>query len=46
MQPIENHIVEWSAKSKVIAVFYTNAGHVTLHDKAYNSDRNIERGSA
>src|SRR5215472_1552926 len=41
MQLIENDTAEWSAKSKVIAVFHTNAGHVTLHDKAYNSDRNI-----
>ena len=41
MQLIENDTAEWSAMSKVIAVFHTNAGHVTLHDKAYNSDRNI-----
>ena len=33
------------AKSKIIAVFHTNAGHVTLHDKAYNSDRNIATGN-
>ncbi|MBV8525347.1 MAG: DsrE family protein [Acetobacteraceae bacterium] len=45
MQLIENDIAEWSANSKVIAVFHTNAGHVTLHDKAYNSDRNIATGN-
>jgi len=45
MQLIENDIAEWSAKSKVIAVFHTNAVHVTLHDKAYNSDRNIATGN-
>ena len=45
MQLIENDIAEWSAKSKVIAVFHTNAGHVTLDDKAYNSDRNIAAGN-
>jgi len=45
MQLIENDIAEWSAKSKVIAVFHTNAGHVTLHDNAYNSDRNIATGN-
>ena len=45
MQLIEKDIAEWSAKSKVIAVFHTNAGHVTVHDKAYNSDRNIATGN-
>ena len=45
MQLIENDIADWSAKSKIIAVFHTNAGHVTLHDKAYNSDRNIATGN-
>jgi hypothetical protein len=39
MQLIESDIAEWSAKSEVIAVFHTN----TLHDKAYNSNRNIGR---
>jgi intracellular sulfur oxidation DsrE/DsrF family protein len=29
----------------VIAVFHTNAGHVTLHDIAYNADRNIATGN-
>jgi intracellular sulfur oxidation DsrE/DsrF family protein len=38
-------IAEWNAKSSVIAVFHTNAGHVTLHDEAYNSDRNIATGN-
>jgi intracellular sulfur oxidation DsrE/DsrF family protein len=27
------------------AVFHTNAGHVTLHDRAYNTDRNITSGN-
>jgi hypothetical protein len=34
-------IAGWNAKSAVVAVFHTNAGHVTLHDRAYNADRNI-----
>jgi hypothetical protein len=25
----------------LVAIFYTNAGHATLHDAAYNPDRNI-----
>jgi intracellular sulfur oxidation DsrE/DsrF family protein len=42
---IENDIADWNAKSQVIAVFHTNAGHVTLHDSAYNADRNIATGN-
>jgi intracellular sulfur oxidation DsrE/DsrF family protein len=29
----------------VIAVFHTKPGHVTLHDAAYNTDRNISTGN-
>ena len=36
---------DWKAKAEVIAVFHTNAGHVTLHDAAYNADRNIATGN-
>ena len=45
LQLIENDIADWNAKSEVIAVFHTNAGHVTLHDIAYNADRNIATGN-
>ena len=38
LQLIENDIADWNAKSEVIAVFHTNAGHVTLHDSAYNAE--------
>ena len=41
LQLIENDIAVWNAKSEVIAVFHTNAGHVTLNDSAYNTERNI-----
>ncbi|MBB6144462.1 intracellular sulfur oxidation DsrE/DsrF family protein [Silvibacterium bohemicum] len=34
-----------NASLKAIAVFHTNAGHVTLHDEAYNKDRNINTGN-
>ena len=30
---------------EVVVVFHTNAGHVTLHDQAYNADREIETGN-
>jgi intracellular sulfur oxidation DsrE/DsrF family protein len=45
LQLIENDIADWNAKSQVIAVFHTNAGHVTLHDIAYNADRSIATGN-
>lgn len=42
---IKNDIDAWKAESDVVVVFHTNAGHVTLHDAAYNSDRNIATGN-
>src|SRR5260370_8442071 len=34
LQLIENDIADWNAKAQLIAVFHTNAGHVTLTNKA------------
>jgi intracellular sulfur oxidation DsrE/DsrF family protein len=45
LQLIENDIADWNAKAQVIAVFHTNAGHVTLHDIAYNAERNVATGN-
>ena len=45
LQLIVNDISNWKAKSQVVVVFHTNAGHVTLHDKAYNPDRHIATGN-
>ena len=45
LQLIENDIADWNAKSQVVAVFHTNAGHVTLHDIAYNAERNMATGN-
>lgn len=42
---IVDDIADWKAKSEVVAVFHTNAGHVILHDGAYNKDRNISTGN-
>src|SRR5215469_12099601 len=42
---ITGDIAASNASSEVIAVFHTNAGHVTLHDMAYNADRNIATGN-
>jgi len=38
-------VAVWKASSQIIAVFHTNAGHVTLHDTAYNVDRNVATGN-
>jgi intracellular sulfur oxidation DsrE/DsrF family protein len=42
---IVDDVADWNAKSEIVAVFHTNAGHVTLHDAAYNQDRNITTGN-
>jgi intracellular sulfur oxidation DsrE/DsrF family protein len=45
LQLIEGDIADWQAAAQVVAVFHTNAGHVTLHDDAYNADRNVATGN-
>jgi intracellular sulfur oxidation DsrE/DsrF family protein len=45
IQLIENDASPWKAKTDVVAIFHTNAGHATLHDAAYNADRNIVTGN-
>jgi len=45
LQLIRNDIADWNAKSELVAVFHTNAGHVMLHDSAYNAERNIATGN-
>jgi intracellular sulfur oxidation DsrE/DsrF family protein len=45
LQLITGNIAEWNAKAQVIVVFHSLAGHVTLHDQAYNTDRNIRTGN-
>ena len=45
LQLITNDIADWKAKDRVIAVFHTNAGHVTLHDEAYNAERMVATGN-
>ena len=42
---IADDVTEWGATSDIVVVFHTNAGHVTLHDQAYNADRLIENGN-
>jgi intracellular sulfur oxidation DsrE/DsrF family protein len=45
LQLITNDIDAWAARSQVIVVFHTSAGHVTLHDGAYNADRMVSTGN-
>jgi intracellular sulfur oxidation DsrE/DsrF family protein len=45
LQLILGDIADWNATSEVIAVFHTNAGHVTLNNAAYNAARNIATGN-
>ena len=45
IQLLQGDIDDWKAKAEVIAVFHTNAGHVTLKDSAYDTDRNISTGN-
>jgi hypothetical protein len=35
LQLVQNDIANWNSKSDIVAVFHTNAGHATLHDRAY-----------
>jgi intracellular sulfur oxidation DsrE/DsrF family protein len=45
LQLITRDLDAWGAQSQVIAVFHTSAGHVTLHDAAYNAERMISTGN-
>ena len=45
LQLIIDDVADAGASSQIIAVFHTNAGHVTLHDAAYNANRNIATGN-
>lgn len=42
---ITGDIADWKARSDVIVIFHTNAGHVTLNDASYNANRNISTGN-
>jgi len=45
LQLITHDSADWQAKAQVIAVFHTNAGHVTLRDEAYNAARMVATGN-
>jgi intracellular sulfur oxidation DsrE/DsrF family protein len=45
LQRITGDIADWGATAEVVAIFHTDAGHVTLDDAAYNADRHIGTGN-
>jgi intracellular sulfur oxidation DsrE/DsrF family protein len=45
LQLISKDAANWNANTRVVAVFHTNAGHVTLNDDAYNADRMVTTGN-
>ncbi len=45
MQLLKTDAEQWNADAEIIAVFHTNAGHVTLNDMAYDAERNVATGN-
>jgi hypothetical protein len=45
LQLISKDVADWKAKARIVSVFHTNAGHVTLHDATYNADRMVATGN-
>ena len=45
LQLIEKDVADWNSRAQVLAVFHTNAGHVTLNDEAYNAERMVATGN-
>ena len=45
LQLVVGDVAEWRAQAEIIVVFHTNAGHVTLNDRAYDAARKIATGN-
>jgi intracellular sulfur oxidation DsrE/DsrF family protein len=45
LQLLKTDAEDWKADAEIIAVFHTNAGHVTLNDRAYDAERNVATGN-
>ena len=45
MKLLKSDAEGWGADAEMIAVFHTNAGHVTLNDQAYDAERNVATGN-
>lgn len=42
---IVKDVEAWKAKAEIVAVFHTNAGHITLRDDVYNNERHVVTGN-
>lgn len=42
---LDDNFKEWNVKGQIIAIFHSDAGYVTLNDKAYNTSRNVTTGN-
>ena len=45
LELLVNDYRELNAKGRIIAIFHTDAGHVTLDDRAYNAARHVTTGN-
>jgi intracellular sulfur oxidation DsrE/DsrF family protein len=45
LELLVNDYRELNAKGRIIAIFHTDAGHVTLGDRAYNAARHVTTGN-
>jgi intracellular sulfur oxidation DsrE/DsrF family protein len=45
LQLLKTDAEDWKADAEIIAVFHTNAGHVTLNNQAYDAERNVATGN-
>lgn len=45
LQLISQDVAEWNTRARIVAVFHTNAGHVTLNDEAYDAERMVATGN-
>jgi intracellular sulfur oxidation DsrE/DsrF family protein len=45
LQLLKTDAEDWKADADIVAVFHTNAGHVTLSDQAYDAERNVATGN-
>ena len=45
LQLLTTDAEDWKADADIVAVFHTNAGHVTLSDQAYDAERNVATGN-
>jgi intracellular sulfur oxidation DsrE/DsrF family protein len=45
MDLLAKHLLDWNSPGRIVAVFHSDAGHVTLDDRKYNAGRNVTTGN-